>query len=91
MYGGKLTDNEMQASGFDFLVDAWCAIADRNRKKDDGSSVLWTLYDEFVCEVPEKTAHSDGEELAALMTQSSPWAAGLPLGVEWKIADRYFK
>ena len=91
IYGGKLTENEMQATGYDILRDAWAAIADRCREKDDGSRVVWTLYDEFVAEVPEKTAEEDGAELAHLMVSSSPWTKGLPLDADWKIADRYFK
>lgn len=85
MYGGKLTENEMQATGFDILCDAWAAMADA------GFSVAWTLYDEFVVEVPEKTAEDCGKELEKIMVSSSPWADGLPLGAEWKIMDRYGK
>lgn len=91
IYGGKLTENEMQATGYDILRDAWAAIADRCLEKDDGSRVVWTLYDELVAEVPEKSAQEDGAELAHLMVSSSPWTKGLPLDVDWKIADRYFK
>lgn len=85
MYGGKLTENEMQATGYDILCDAWAAIADA------GYAVVWTLYDEFVVEVPEKTAREDAERLEHLMVSSSSWAERLPLGVKWHIVDRYFK
>lgn len=85
MFGGKITENEMQATGFDILCDAWAAIADA------GHRVVWTLYDEFVVEVPEDSAEEAGADIARLMTSSSPWAEGLPLEVEWKILDRYGK
>ena len=85
MYGGKLTENEMQATGVDILWDAWAAV------EDAGYPVVWTLYDELVSEVDVETAQEDGERIAKLMTSSSPWASGLPLEVEWKLADRYFK
>jgi len=85
MYGGKLTENEMQATGYDILCDAWAAIADA------GYAVVWTLYDEFVVEVPEKTAREDAERLEHLMVSSSSWTERLPLGAEWHIVDRYFK
>lgn len=85
MYGGKLTENEIQATCRDILCDAWLAL------DAAGYSVSLTVHDEIVVEVPEDEAKDRVSEVERLMTTSSPWAEGLPLGVETMISKVYRK
>ena len=85
IYGAKCAENVMQATGVDILFDGWNAMA------DDGFLPFFTLYDECVVPVPDDRPMEHGERLARHMTQSSPWAEGVPLEVEWHIVDKYMK
>jgi DNA polymerase I-like protein with 3'-5' exonuclease and polymerase domains len=49
------------------------------------------VYDEIVFEVPEDIDAEQIERICSLMTDSSPWAEGLPLEVEWSLTDMYEK
>ena len=85
IYGAKCVENYCQATSFDVLVDALCAVWDA------GYHVPFSLYDEIIAYVPDDDPERHGRELARLMVSSSPWAADIPLDVEWHIVDRYFK
>jgi hypothetical protein len=76
LYGGKLTENEMQALGWDILCDGWLAVAD----SEWDMPILLSVHDELVTEVPEDEADQRMIEMEKLMTRSSPWAEGLPIG-----------
>ena len=84
-YGGKLTENEVQSSCRDILCDAWLAM-DRA-----GYEVILTVHDEIVVEVPDDEVKQRVEDVRRLMTTCSPWAEGLPLGVDICVADVYRK
>jgi hypothetical protein len=86
LYGGKLTENETQASCRDILCDAWLAV-----DKAGLPPVVLSVHDELVMEVRKDEAAQVAKELETCMTTCSPWAEGLPLGVEICIADRYTK
>lgn len=73
-YGGKLTENIVQATARDILAHA---IA---RLERSGYPVVMHIHDEVVTEVPEGEGSVD--ELCALMSQAPPWADGLPLAAE---------
>jgi DNA polymerase I-like protein with 3'-5' exonuclease and polymerase domains len=90
-YGGKLVENCIQATARDILRDAWLALDDRCNEWDDGSRVLWTLYDEFIVEAPIKIAEERAPEIVDIITTSSPWAKGCPLDAEYKISPHYIK
>ena len=73
-YGGKLTENIVQATARDILAHA---IA---RLERSGYPVVMHIHDEVVTEVPE--GRGSVKELCALMSQAPPWADGLPLAAE---------
>jgi hypothetical protein len=86
-YGGKLCENEIQAIGRDILRDARIAC---DEQVPEYPMVL-DVYDEIVFEVPEDINEEQIERICSLMTDSSPWAEGLPLEVEWSLTDMYEK
>jgi DNA polymerase len=85
MHGGILTENEVQASCRDLLKDAWLACARA------GYRPILSVHDELVFDLPEATVAEAVPVIERLMTQSSPWAEGLPLAVETVVSDTYTK
>ena len=86
-YGGKLCENEIQAIGRDVLRDAMVACA----KYAPEYPIVLNVHDEIVFEVPEDISDAEISRVSSLMTDSSPWAVGLPLEVEGELTDRYKK
>ena len=87
-YGGKLTENEIQAIGRDIMKDAKLACLDELPQYP----ILMDIHDELVFEVPIAEATDEtANEISRLMTESSPWAEGLPLEIEWSYEDKYVK
>lgn len=87
IHSGLLTENVVQATCRDILVDGWC------RLHRAGIPVAWTVHDEFVLTtVPEgppgvpyfKEAHR-------LLSVPPDWAKDFPLSVESKLTKRYTK
>lgn len=85
LYGGILTENAIQATARDVLRDA------RNAVERAGHNVILDVYDELVCMVPESEAEDRAKDITRLMTTSSPWAEGCPLGASFKISKQYCK
>jgi len=85
LYGGILTENEIQATARDVLRDGRVAV------EAAGHPVVLDVYDENVCCVPKDEAEDRAKEIAHLMTSSSAWAEGCPLSVEITISDHYLK
>lgn len=82
-YGGKLTENVVQAVARDLLVAAMF------RLEDHGYPLIFTVHDELVLEVPEDEGSlEEVEELAAI---APDWAAGLPMAAEGYRSRRYAK
>lgn len=78
-YGGKLVENEIQATARDILCDGWLALI------DSGRTTLFHAHDEFVNEVPiDQCTQEECVEVRRLMIESSPWAEGAPLDVDLK-------
>lgn len=69
-YGGKLTENVVQAIARDCLAEALA------RLEAAGHQVIFTVHDEAILEVPEQVTV---EEVCAIMGQPIPWAPGLDL------------
>lgn len=82
-YGGKLTENIVQATSRDLLLAALMRI------EDAGIQTVFHVHDETINIVPEGTKI---EEINKLMTSPAPeWADGLPLDSEGDIITYYRK
>lgn len=84
-YGGKLTENLVQAIARDLLAEAMLKI---DRENFD---IVMHVHDEAVCEVPENEAPQTLAKMCALMGEAIPWAEGLPLGADGYITPFYKK
>lgn len=84
-FGGKLTENEIQATARDALRDGVLA------GEDLGITTHFTVHDELVASVPSDSAEEAKRELMNTLLTASPWAKGCPLEVEASISDCYTK
>ena len=83
LYGGKLTENAVQALCRDLLASALL------RLEAAGYSTVLHVHDEIVAEVPEDSG--DVEEFERLMAQPPEWATGFPMKAEGWRAKRFGK
>lgn len=83
MIPGRITENIVQATSRCILVNAL--------KKLRNTEVLWTTYDEIICQVDEDKAEAELKRLEDIMCEPLPWAEGLPLRTEGFIMKRYRK
>ncbi|MHC4648626.1 MAG: DNA polymerase [Planctomycetota bacterium] len=87
-YGGKFTENEIQAIGRDIMTDAKLACMDRFPQYP----IVLDVHDELVFEVPlEKADAITAGQVANCMCTASSWTGDLPLEVEWSFEDKYVK
>jgi DNA polymerase len=84
-YGGKLTENVVQAICRDLLAAAMLAC------EREGLPVVLHVHDEIVIEAPEAEAESALSRLAEIMSTPPAWANGFPIRVEAFTAERYYK
>ena len=84
-YGGKLTENIVQAVSRDVLGDAMLRVEKRGYRN------VMHVHDEIVCEVPEDQAEFALQEICQILDQDIPWAVGLPNKAEGFITDFYMK
>jgi DNA polymerase len=83
-YGGKLTENVVQAISRDVLL-----FAMQNLKKN-GFDMVMHIHDEVVAETkndPEK----DLKKMSDIMSMNVPWAPGLPLAASGYVTEFYKK
>jgi DNA polymerase len=83
MFPGKLFENLVQATAREVFA---LAI---QRIEQAGVAVVMHTHDEIICEIPDDM---DGAAvIPPLMTEIPPWAAGLPVGVEFTTSQYYEK
>ena len=80
-YGGKLTENIVQAIARDCLAYTLAKV-------EDIYDVVFHVHDEIVCEVPAKRALLDIQEI---FSQTADWAEGLPLKGAGYVTPYYLK
>lgn len=83
-YGGKLAENITQATARDVMAHNMETI------EECGYSIVLTVHDEVITEVPDNYDYS-GNALAALLAKRPPWAEGLPLAAGGYETKRYRK
>lgn len=83
-YGGKLTENVVQAIARDILVEGML------RAEAAGFRIILTVHDEIVAEVDENSP-LDHKVLEQCMTVVPSWFAGCPLRAEGWTDNRYRK
>jgi hypothetical protein len=85
IWGGVICENLVQAVARDVFMDRCLAL------QDAGLPCCLRVHDEAVIVVPKATAEEDFKRAVAIMTESTHWAAGLPLAAEGIISDTYTK
>ena len=83
-YGGKITENVVQAASREILVDAMFRI-----KEDGRYPIILTVYDEIVCE-PQVGMGSE-EHFVDLLTEKEDWCADWPINCDPWEGMRYKK
>jgi DNA polymerase len=83
-YGGRLTENLVQALARDVLAHAMLRI------EAAGYPIVLTVHDEVICEVPGRAAYTL-DALSALLATPPSWAADLPLAAAGFETYRYRK
>lgn len=84
-FGGKLTENEIQAIARDVMRDGVLA------GEKLGIRTLFTVHDELVTTVPADRAEEAVKELTEALPIAAKWLPGCPLDTETYVADRYRK
>ena len=83
-WGGKLTENIVQAIARDCLVETMKGL------KDKGLIVNMHVHDEIIVEVPENEAEQKLDEIYSIMAKPIGWAPGLILKGDG-FTSRYYK
>ena len=84
-YGGKLTENIVQAIARDLLAVAMV------RADGAGFKTVMHVHDELICEVPEDSAEEKLKQLESIMGKPVHWAEGLPLTADGYLTPFYKK
>lgn len=87
-WGGKLTENVVQATARDLLYESLA------RLEHAGLNPVLTVHDEIVCEVDDNTKEQTQAALyrfTRLMSEPPLWAKDLPIKVESWMGNRYKK
>lgn len=84
-YGGKITENIVQAIARDLLAEALIKIDEEDIK------IVMHIHDEVVVEVPTEYAEGTLEVMNNIMAEEIEWAPELPLKGEGFITEYYQK
>jgi len=83
---GRITENVVQATARDILVYGMKQI-----EKHMGPVIIWSVYDEVVCELEDRDHEEQLQQLCDCMCISEPWAKGIPLKADGFVGPRYKK
>lgn len=84
-YGGKLTENIIQATARDLL--AWSML----KLNAASYPIVMHVHDEGVAEVDDSNAAASLDKMCAIMGEDVEWAQGLPLKADGYITPFYKK
>ena len=84
-YGGKLTENIVQAVARDCLAESLRNLTEA------GYRVLFHIHDEIIAEVPKDDNRFSLENAINLMCKVPEWAEGLPLNADGFTSNYYKK
>lgn len=84
-YGGKLTENLVQAIARDCLAEAIKNLV------ENGYRVLFHIHDEVIAEVPKNDERFSLENAIKIMCKTPKWAEGLPLNADGFVSGYYKK
>lgn len=84
-YGGKLTENLVQAVARDCLAESIKNLV------NNGYKILFHIHDEVIAEVPKNDDRFSLETAIKIMCITPKWAEGLPLNADGFTSDYYKK
>lgn len=88
-YGGKLTENCVQAIARDLLAYSMMLIAKAGETRD--YKIVGHIHDEVLVEVPAADAKEHYKFISDLMSNAPEWASELPLRADGYITPFYLK
>ena len=84
-YGGKLTENIVQAIARDLLADAMLRV------NEAGFDIVMHVHDELLSEIHKYESDKQLEVMCGIMGKEVTWAKGLPLNADGYTTDFYKK
>jgi len=84
-YGGKITENVVQAIARDLLADAM------QRVNAAGYDIVLTIHDEIVCEIEKENAFKQMESICDVMAQTKSIYSGVPFPADVFLSWHYKK
>lgn len=84
-YGGKLTENIVQATARDLIGYAMIQL------EDAGYKITMHVHDEAIAEVPDGKAQEQYNRMVKIMSTPPEWAADLPLNADGYLTKFYKK
>lgn len=84
-YGGKLTENLVQAIARDCLANGLKNLVNH------GYRALFHIHDEIISEIPKDDTRFNLENVIKLMCEVPDWAEGLPLNADGFVSKYYKK
>lgn len=86
IYGGKMTENIIQALARIVITQHMTQVADQC---GDDAQILFQVHDEIVMMVPEGKADAIMSKVVDIMSTPPAWAEGLPVACEAGYANNY--